>query len=120
MSSGRRLALAGIVLVAVALLVVFALYNRGNLVVLEFGLARWRGEAVYAIYAAVFVGLLLMFLVGLPADLAERRQRERLERRVRELAKRTDEPRRETPREERPREGHAGASAEAVGGPGSD
>lgn len=87
----RRLLLVSGILTLVALLILFALYNRGNPIVLEFGLARWRGEAVYALYGAMFAGLLLMFLAGLPADLAERRERRRLERRIRELARRSDE-----------------------------
>lgn len=90
MSRRRALVLAAGILLAVALLVLFAIYNRGNPIVLEFGFARWRGEAVYALYGAVSVGLLLMFLVGLPADLASRGERRRLERRVRDLAARAD------------------------------
>ena len=92
MTTFRRVALVLGLLLAVAVLVVFALYNRGNPVALEFGFARWGGEAVYALYGAVFVGLLLMFLVGLPVDLAARRERRRLERRVRELARRSADP----------------------------
>lgn len=91
MSRGRAIGTAVGAVVVVGLLVVFALYNRGNPIVLEFGIARWRGEAVYALYGAVFAGLLLMFLVSLPADLAEHRERRRLERRVRDLARDADE-----------------------------
>jgi uncharacterized integral membrane protein len=69
--------------VAAAALVVFALYNGGQPVVLRFGILTWRVEAVYAVYAGVFAGLVTMFLVGLPADLAARRERARLERRLR-------------------------------------
>ena len=71
---------------AAAALVVFALYNGGQPVVLRFGILTWRGEAVYAVYAGVFAGLVTMFLVGLPADLAARRERARLERRLRRAA----------------------------------
>lgn len=99
MSRGRALVLAAAALAVVSLLVVFALYNRGNPIALEFGFARWSGEAVYALYGAVFVGLLLMFVIGLPADLAERRERRRLERRVRDLARRADEAVRSLPGE---------------------
>lgn len=69
-------------LTVAAALVAFALLNRGNPVTLRFAVATWRGEAVYAIYAALFLGLFLMFLIGLPSDLAARREAERLERRV--------------------------------------
>lgn len=96
----RSRVLAGVAaLLVVALLVVFALYNRGNPIALEFGFARWRGEAVYALYGAIFLGLLLMFVVSLPADLAERRERRRLERRVRDLARRAEEAARSIPGE---------------------
>lgn len=81
---GRRLAIAG-GLMAFASLVVFALYNRGQTLSLNFGLWQWRGEAIYAVYAGVCVGLVAMFLLGLPADLAARGERERLARRVRLL-----------------------------------
>lgn len=91
MTTARRLALAAGILAVAALLVIFALYNEGNPIVLEFGLGRWRGEAVYALYGAVFAGLLVMYLIGLPADLTARRERRRLERRVRELARRSEE-----------------------------
>jgi hypothetical protein len=37
------------------------------------------------VYGGIFVGLLAMFLLGLPADLAARGERRRLARRVREL-----------------------------------
>lgn len=87
----RRLLLVSGILTLVALLILFALYNEGNPIVLEFGLGRWRGEAVYALYGAVFLGLLVMYLIGLPADLAARRERRRLERRVRDLARRSEE-----------------------------
>ena len=67
----RRWALvAGIA--ASFLLVPFAIFNRGQGISLDFGLGTWRGEAVYAVYAGIFVGLLAMFLLGLPADLAAR------------------------------------------------
>ncbi|MDX1624731.1 MAG: lipopolysaccharide assembly protein LapA domain-containing protein [Gemmatimonadota bacterium] len=81
-----------------ALLVVFGLYNRGNPVILDFGLVRWRGEAVLALYGAIFLGLALMFLIGLPADLATRRELRRLRRRVDELER--EEPAREPPARE--------------------
>jgi hypothetical protein len=45
---------------------------------------------VYAVYAGIFVGLLAMFLLGLPADLAARGERQRLARRVRELERERD------------------------------
>lgn len=87
--ASRRWALvAGIA--ASLLLVPFAIYNRGQGVGLDFGFWTWRGEAVYAVYAGVFVGLLAMFLLGLPADLAARGERQRLARRVRELERERD------------------------------
>lgn len=64
---------AGGALLAAALLVLFALYNQGNPIVLRFGFATWSGEAVYALYAAAAAGLVAMFLAGLPADLRARR-----------------------------------------------
>jgi hypothetical protein len=72
------------------LLVPFAIFNRGRAIGLDFGLWTWRGEAVYAVYAGIFVGLLAMFLLGLPADLAARGERQRLARRVRELERERD------------------------------
>lgn len=72
-------------IVALALLFLFALYNLGQPVALSLGPLRWRGEVVFALYGGVCLGLLLMFLLGLPADLAARRERERLARRVDEL-----------------------------------
>lgn len=81
--SRARIAGAAAGLFAFAALVLFALYNRGNPIVLDFGLLSWRGEAVTAIYAGVFAGLLAMFAAGLPADLAARRERARLERLLR-------------------------------------
>lgn len=80
----RQLAIAGGV-IAFVFLVVFALYNRGQTLSLNFGLWHWQGEAIYAMYAGVCVGLVAMFLLGLPADLAARGERERLARRVRHL-----------------------------------
>lgn len=82
-------------------IVVLGLINRGQRIVLDFGFVRWQGEAVVALYAALFAGLALMFLLGLPADLAGARERRRLARRVDELesergnveaATREDEP----------------------------
>lgn len=87
----RRTLLAILAALAIAAaLVVFGLYNRGNPVELDFGLVVWRGEAVLALYAAAFVGLAAMFLLGLPTDLAARRQLRRLQRRVEELEERAD------------------------------
>lgn len=84
MAKSRRWALlAG--LAASVLLVPFALFNRGQPIELDFGPWEWRGEAVVAVYGGIFVGLLAMFLLGLPADLAARGERQRLARRVREL-----------------------------------
>ncbi len=91
MDTARRVALVAGILALAALLVVFALYNEGNPIVLEFGFGRWRGEAVYALYGAVFAGLLAMYLIGLPADLAARRERRRLARRVRDLSRRSEQ-----------------------------
>jgi len=77
--SGRIAALAG-ALLAVALLVVFAIANRGQPIALDFGVWSWQGDAVYAIYAGVCVGLIVMFVVSLPSDLAIRREHRRLVR----------------------------------------
>ena len=75
---------------ASVLLVPFAIFNRGQWVGLDFGVWTWRGEAVYAVYAGIFVGLLVMFVLGLPADLAARGERQWLARRVRELERERD------------------------------
>lgn len=85
MGAGRIAAFGG-VLVTVALLVWFALVNRGQSVALDFGVWSWQGDAVYAIYAGVCVGLIVMFLVSLPGDLAVRREHRRLAHREREIA----------------------------------
>lgn len=66
-------------------LVLFALYNRGQAIGLTFGVWDWRGDGVIAVYGGIGLGLVLMFLFGLPADLAARRERERLARRIAEL-----------------------------------
>ncbi|MGH7543862.1 MAG: hypothetical protein ACREK7_07965, partial [Gemmatimonadota bacterium] len=86
--SRRWALLAGIA--ASLLLVPFAIFNRGQGIGLDFGPWTWRGEAVYAVYAGVFAGFLAMFLLGLPADLAARGERQRLARRVRELERERD------------------------------
>jgi uncharacterized integral membrane protein len=65
-------------LLAVVLLVVFALANRGQPIALDLGLWSWQGDAVFAIYGGVCVGLIVMFLVSLPSDLAIRREHRRL------------------------------------------
>jgi uncharacterized integral membrane protein len=81
---------------AFVLLVLFAMYNRGQALALNFGLWRWSVDAVCAVYAGIFAGLAAMFLLGLPSDLAARGERERLARRVRQLERERDsEPRRE-------------------------
>ena len=75
----------GLALLAFAALFLFALYNRGQPIALTFGLWRWRVDAVIAVYVGVGVGLLTMFLLGLPGDLAARGENARLARRVRQL-----------------------------------
>lgn len=84
MGRGTRFGLAGGVLAAVGL-VFFALANQGQALALTVGLIGWRGDAIVALYGAVCVGLLAMFALGLPTDLASRREREQLAHRVREL-----------------------------------
>jgi uncharacterized integral membrane protein len=81
--AGRIAALVG-GLVTIVLLVLFALTNRGQPIALDFGIWVWQGDAVYAIYAGVCVGLIVMFVVSLPSDLAVRREHHRLLRRERE------------------------------------
>lgn len=78
----RAAFLAVLALALIALAFVFASTNRPQPIRFDFGLAVWRGEAVHALFAAVVVGLGLMFLLGLPADLRARTERRRLERRV--------------------------------------
>ena len=69
----------------VVLLVLFALFNRGQVISLSLGVVRFQVDAVTAIYAGVLGGLFAMLLLSLPIDLAARREREALSRRVREL-----------------------------------
>jgi uncharacterized integral membrane protein len=83
-----RIAALGGVLLAVVLLVLFALTNRGQPIALDFGVWSWQGDAVYAIYAGVCVGLIVMFLVSLPSDLALRREHRRLARRQHDAVRR--------------------------------
>lgn len=80
MRPGRIAALGG-ALLTVVLLILFALTNRGQPIALDFGVWSWQGDAVYAIYAGVCVGLIVMFVVSLPSDLAIRRELRRLLRR---------------------------------------
>ena len=76
-----RIAVLGGALLTVALLVLFALTNRGQPIALDFAVWSWQGDAVYAIYAGVCVGLIVMFIVSLPSDLAIRREHRRMLRR---------------------------------------
>lgn len=76
--SSSRIAVAIGALVALALLVLFAVSNRGQPIALDFGVWSWQGDAVFAIYAGVCVGLIVMFAVSLPSDLAIRREHRRL------------------------------------------
>lgn len=85
MGAGRIAALGG-ALLAVVLLVLFAVANRGQPIALDFGVWSWQGDAVYAIYAGVCVGLIVMFVVSLPSDLAVRREHRRLSQRERDAA----------------------------------
>jgi uncharacterized integral membrane protein len=82
----RGIAAVGGGLLSVIVLVLFALANRGQPIALDFGVWTWQGDAVYAIYGGVCVGLLVMFAVSLPSDLAIRREHRRLLRRDREAA----------------------------------
>lgn len=81
----RRRATLGLALTGFAALFLFALYNRGQPIALTFGLWRWRVDAVIAVYTGIGLGLLVMFLLGLPSDLAARAENARLARRVRLL-----------------------------------
>lgn len=87
MSRGRITAGVG-ALLALVLLVLFALANRRQPIALDFGIWSWQGDAVYAIYAGVCVGLIVMFIVSLPSDLALRRDHRRLARGEREVVPR--------------------------------
>ncbi len=82
---GRWVALGGFALALVALAFVFGAANGPQPIRLTFGFARWRGEAVHALFAAFLLGLLVMFLVGLSTDLKAREERRRLERRIQAL-----------------------------------
>lgn len=85
------MAIAG-AFVAVALLVLFALVNRGQPIALDFGFWSWQGDAIYAIYAGACVGLIAMFAVSLPSDLAIRREHRRLLRREQASVERAPDP----------------------------
>lgn len=82
--SGRGLVIAAAAPVLVVL-VLFATFNKGQVLALDFGLWTWEVDAIAAVYAGIFAGLAAMFLLGLPADLAARGERERLASRVRQL-----------------------------------
>lgn len=69
----RRVVTIAIALVALAL---FAAYNRGQPVVLTFGLWRWNVDAIVAVYMAAGFGMVVMFLLSLAADLAAGRKRD--------------------------------------------
>lgn len=85
------MAIAG-ALVIVVLLILFALVNRGQPIALDFGIWSWQGDAIYAIYAGACVGLIAMFAVSLPSDLAIRREHRRLMRREQAVAERSSDP----------------------------
>ncbi|HJU86462.1 MAG TPA: hypothetical protein VJ788_03735 [Gemmatimonadota bacterium] len=91
MTPGRVVAIVG-ALVIVVLLVLFALVNRGQPIALDFGIWSWQGDAIYAIYAGACVGLIAMFAVSLPSDLAIRREHRRLLRRDQAVADRSSDP----------------------------
>ena len=63
----------------------FAATNRHQTIRLDLGPWTWSGDAVHALFIAGFLGLWIMFLLGLPADLAARDERRRLGGRVRTL-----------------------------------
>lgn len=88
---GRAGVFALAFVVATAAAFVLVVFNRGQEIALGVGSYAFEVEAIYALYAAAVVGLVLMFLVGLPADLAARRERRRLEARVRELVREREE-----------------------------
>jgi len=87
----KVVAIAG-ALVVVVLLVLFALVNRGQPIALDFGIWSWQGDAIYAIYAGACVGLIAMFAVSLPSDLAIRREHRRLLRHEHAAAERSSDP----------------------------
>jgi uncharacterized integral membrane protein len=81
----RLASLAVAVLVPFVLAVFFAARNRPQPIQLDLGFWTGRVEAVHAVFGGALVGLLVMFLVGLPADLRARAERGRLAGRVRAL-----------------------------------
>ena len=91
MRPGRIVAIGG-ALIIVVLLVLFALVNRGQPIALDFGIWAWQGDAIYAIYAGACLGLIAMFAVSLPSDLAIRREHRRLLRREPAAAERPSDP----------------------------
>lgn len=93
--TARPWLIAAVGVAILAALAAVALANRGQPITLRVGPLAWTGEAIYAIYAGIAIGLALMFLLGLPADLAARGERQRLARRVLQLERERDtEPRR--------------------------
>jgi TRAP-type C4-dicarboxylate transport system permease small subunit len=71
----------------------FATANRSQPITITLGIVTWRGQAVYAILAAGLLGLLAMFLLGLPADLRARSERQQLDRKARTLERELDHER---------------------------
>lgn len=72
-------------LFVIGLVAAFAVYNRPQRIRLDFGIWSWNGEAVHALLAAAFLGLVAMFLIALPADLRASAEQRRLANRVRAL-----------------------------------
>jgi uncharacterized integral membrane protein len=81
----RLTALAAATLVPFILALVFAARNRPQPIRIDLGFWTWHGEAVHAVFAATLLGLVVMFLAGLPADLRARAEQRRLVGRVRAL-----------------------------------
>lgn len=84
-SWSRWVVLGLVALVLITLSFAFVIMNRSQPITINLGILAWRGQAVYAILAAGLLGLLTMFLLGLPADLRARSERQQLERKARTL-----------------------------------
>lgn len=69
----RRVATLAIALIV---LVLFALYNRGQPVTLTFGIWRWNVDAIVAVYMGAGVGMVVMFLICLVVDMAAGNRRD--------------------------------------------
>lgn len=75
-------------LLAAAFAFWFAVENVGQVVTVDLGLFRVRASLVLVVFVSVLLGMLVVFMVGLRADLETRRAMER----YREMVEREERP----------------------------